>query len=133
MSHHQPPTNLNDAFNFTSTIPQQASSSTFSLECIYCNSKKTMELIPGGSFRRCLNILCRKNFQAKINPPLPRPHTVNIPQQKQRHPNDYIMYQQSHLLQQPQQQQYAPEAINANLPNKIQFSHPNYDPQIKYK
>jgi hypothetical protein len=43
------------------------------------------------------------------------------------------MYQQSHLLQQPQQQQYAPEAINANLPNKIQFSHPNYDPQIKYK
>ena len=128
MTHY---TSINEAFHFSTTMPKQSSikNTPFSLECIFCNSENTIELIPDGSFRRCLNQTCRKQFRAKMKPlqQMPKqPTTLN-----NRHPNEYIMYQQQHLLQQPGKQTPAPSAQEA--PQYQQFSHPNYDPQIKYK
>jgi len=127
---------INDAFNFSTTMPKQSAvkGTRFSPNCIYCNCTNTTALIQEGSFRRCLNPSCRKQFQAKM---LPAEQLQNIPSQTinlpQRHPNDYIMTNQKQLLsQQPTpNQQYQPQPQQANLPQ--QFSQPNYDPQIKYK
>jgi hypothetical protein len=41
----------------------------YSSICIFCNSNDTSALMPlqdGGSFRRCNNKSCRKNFRASI-------------------------------------------------------------------
>jgi hypothetical protein len=128
---------INDAFHFSTTMPKQSAvkGTRFSPDCIYCNCKNTTALIQEGSFRRCLNPSCRKQFQAKM---LPQEQLQNIPSQTtvlpKRHPNEYIMTNQRQLLnQQPtqQQQHLEPRPQQASLPQ--QFSQPNYDPQIKYK
>jgi len=127
-------TNINGAFHFSTTMPQQSAvkGTRFSPDCIYCNCKNTTALIQEGSFRRCLNPSCRKQFQAKM---LPHQQLQNSPSQPinltPRHPNDYIMMNQKQLLnqQQPLQNQQQPRPQEANLPQ--QFSQPNYDPQIK--
>jgi hypothetical protein len=129
-------TNINDAFHFSTTMPKQSAvkGTRFSPDCIYCGNKNTTALIQEGSFRRCLNPTCRKQFQAKM---LPAEQLQNLPSQPtilpKKHPNDYIMFQQRQFLtQQPQQtQQQEPRPQEASLPQ--QFSQPNYDPQIKYK
>lgn len=116
-------------------MPKQSAvkATKFSPDCIYCGNKNTTALIQEGSFRKCLNQVCRKQFQAKLLQP---EQLQNIPSQTiafpQRHPNDYIMFQQRQfLMQQPQQEQQEPRPQEAALPQ--QFSQPNYDPQIKYK
>ena len=66
---------------------------------------------------------------------LPQEQLQNIPSQTinlpQRHPNDYIMFQQRQFLTQQQSHQQEPKPQQSPLPQ--QFSQPNYDPQIKYK
>ena len=128
-------TNINDAFHFSTTMPKQTAvkGSKFSPDCIYCSCKNSTALIQEGSFRKCLNPSCRKQFQAKM---LPLEQLQNLPSQPinfaPRHPNDYIMFQQRQFLTQPtQQDQQQPRPQEASLPQ--QFSQPNYDPQIKYK
>jgi len=125
---------INDAFHFSTTMPKQSAvkGTRFSPECIFCGSKNTTALIQEGSFRKCLNQVCRKQFQAKM---LPQEQLQNIPSQTinlpQRHPNDYIMFQQRQFLTQQQSHQQEPKPQQSPLPQ--QFSQPNYDPQIKYK
>jgi hypothetical protein len=128
---------INDAFHFSTTMPKQSAvkGTKFSPDCIYCGNKNTTALIQEGSFRKCLNQVCRKQFQAKM---LPQEQLQNIPSQTtvlpQRHPNDYIMFQQRQfLMQQPQQnqQQQEPRPQEAALPQ--QFSQPNYDPQSTFR
>jgi hypothetical protein len=49
-----------------------------------------------------------------------------------RHQNDYIMFNQKQFLEQrPVRNEKSPAALEAN--QYQQFSHPNYDAQIKYK
>jgi hypothetical protein len=128
---------INDAFHFSTTMPKQSAvkGTRFSPDCIYCNCKNTTALIQEGSFRKCLNQVCRKQFQAKLLQP---EQLQNLPAQPtilpKRHPNDYIMFQQRQFLtqqSQQSQQQQEPKPQEASLPQ--QFSQPNYDPQIKYK
>jgi len=131
---------INDAFHFSTTMPKQSAvkGSRFSPDCIYCNCKNTTALIQEGSFRRCLNPSCRKQFQAKM---LPADQLQNLPAQPiilaPRHPNDYIMMNQKQFLSQQQNpnQQFASyeEPAPQQSPLPQQFSQPNYDPQIKYK
>lgn len=124
---------LDDAFNFDTTIPNQTTISkpVFSHDCIYCKYKNSEPLTADGTFRRCLNSSCRKEFQAQIQPPQ---RTVQTPFFQQRHPNEYHMFNQGHLLQQPKEdpsQQRTPMTIQQT--QTVPFSHPNYDPQIRYK
>jgi len=132
---------LTDAFNFSTTMPHQSSikNSHFSLECIYCKCENSRELVSDGSFRQCMNQTCKRHFQAKIKP---SQHLLQQPSanqnqnhnQKQRHPNDYIMFQQRQFMQEPIENNNpmnTPTAIESNL--QQQFSQPNYDPQIRYK
>jgi hypothetical protein len=128
---------INDAFHFSTTMPKQSAvkGAVFSPECIYCSNKNTTALILEGSFRKCLNPSCRKQFQAKMLPPQqlisqPSHPTILAP----RHPNDYIMLNQQRLLQQqqnPNQQHLEPIPQQAPLPQ--QFSQPNYDPQSTFR
>lgn len=56
--HH---TNINSAITNTHLI--------YSSVCIFCSNTDTTALMPlqdGGSFRRCNNLSCRKNFRAQI-------------------------------------------------------------------
>lgn len=115
---------LNEAF------PTMNQKPTFSLDCIYCQSKKTTQLTQEGSFRQCLNPSCRKQFQARILPPSLIQN--NMSHMKQRHPNEYIMFNQEHLKQQADNQ-------DSRIPNTIQqtqytsFSQPEYDWHISKK
>ena len=131
-------TPLNEAFQHNNPMMSMINNPTFSLHCIYCQSTQTAGLSQDGSFRQCLHSSCRKQFQAKINPPSISPSPSQSQQshtQKQRHPNDYIMFNQEHLKQQPNLDQIQ----NQYIPNTIQqtqytsFSHPNYDTQISKK
>jgi transcription elongation factor Elf1 len=63
-------TSLNDAYkihhinNQTYTQP-----TTYSSQCIFCSNNESMALMQNqdnGSFRRCSNTSCRKEFRAKI-------------------------------------------------------------------
>ena len=89
---------------------------SFSLCCIYCSSRETRELIRDGSFRQCLNTSCRRQFQAKIVPP---PAQVNYENTntflRQKHPNEFIMFNQQHLLQQQREEQGCRLPAPANL------------------
>jgi len=121
-------TSINDAFHFTTTMPEK-SKLTYAIykNCIYCNYEDTMSLLPEGTFRKCLNNSCRKQFQAKLiaSKPIEAPTIVN-----KRHPNDYIFNQQPQLMSQFQQdQRYYPDPTLAN--SFQQFSNPNYDSQIR--
>ena len=114
-------------------MPKQSAvkDARFSPDCIYCGNKNTTALIQEGSFRRCLNPSCRKQFQAKM---LPAKQLQNLPAQPinlaPRHPNDYIMLNQKRLLeQQYSNQQYQPQ----QSPLAQQFSQPNYDPQSTFR
>jgi hypothetical protein len=120
-------------------MPKQSAvkGTRFSPECIFCGSKNTTALIQEGSFRRCLSQVCRKQFQAKM---LPQEQLQNIPSQTtilpQRHPNDYIMFQQRQLLNQqqyPTQKTQQPEPRPQEAPLPQQFSQPNYDPQSTFR
>ena len=56
--HH---TNINNVINNTPLI--------YSSVCVFCSNSDTTALMPlqdGGSFRRCNNKGCRKNFRAQI-------------------------------------------------------------------
>ncbi len=56
--HH---TNINNEISNTPLI--------YSSICIFCSNTDTIALMPlqdGGSFRRCNNLSCRKNFKAHI-------------------------------------------------------------------
>jgi hypothetical protein len=124
---------INDAFHFSTTMPKQSAvkGTKFSPDCIYCGNKNTTALIQEGSFRKCLNQVCRKQFQAKM---LPAEQLQNLPAQPinlaPRHPNDYIMLNQKRLLeQQYSNQQYQPQ----ESPLAQQFSQPNYDPQSTFR
>ena len=121
----------NDAFNFSSTMPKEGINPQFSLECVFCNSKNTANLMADGSFKRCLNRLCRRDFQAKIISPFQIQQQPEIKKdyQRPRHPNDYIMFQQRDLMQQQLQNQEQPLPTTAQLHQ--QFSQPNYDTQIR--
>jgi hypothetical protein len=125
---------INDAFHFSTTMPKQSAvkGTRFSPDCIYCNCKNTTALIQEGSFRRCLNPSCRKQFQAKM---LPAEQLQNLPSQPinlaPRHPNDYIMFQQRQFLMQQPNQQPQPTPQQSPLPQ--QFSQPNYDPQSTFR
>lgn len=127
-------TPLNEAFQYNN--PLILNKPSFSLHCIYCQSTQTSGLIQDGSFRQCLNLSCRKQFQAKINPPATQVPFTTV---KQRHPNEYIMFNQEHLKQQANQDQNPTQNPNHHIPNTIQqtqytsFSHPNYDHQISKK
>ena len=127
---------INDAFHFSTTMPKQSAvkGTRFSPDCIYCNCKNTTALIQEGSFRRCLNPSCRKQFQAKMLAPQ---QLQNLPSQPinltPRHPNDYIMLNQKQLLNQQTQPNREPEPRPQEAPLPQQFSQPNYDAQIKYK
>jgi len=129
-------TELKDAFHFSTTMPDKSiiKGQRFSLECIYCKSKNTIELLSDGSFRKCMNSLCKRNFQARF---IQAQQIFKPPPPQTKHPNDYIFNQQPQLMQQyyqnQNQNQNQPKALEANLPNQQQFSQPNYDPQIKYK
>ena len=121
--------NLNEAFSTTTTNQPLR----FSLDCIYCQSKKTAHLTQDGSFRQCLNTSCRKQFQAQILPPTTQ---IHMPVIKQRHPNEYIMFNQEHLKNQPNQDQ---DHQGKKIPNTLQqtqytsFSQPEYDWHISKK
>jgi hypothetical protein len=121
----------NDAFNFSSTMPKEGINPQFSLECVFCNSKNTANLMADGSFKRCLNRLCRRDFQAKIISTFQIQQQPEIKKdyQRPRHPNDYIMFQQRDLMQQQLQNQEQPLPTTAQLHQ--QFSQPNYDRQIR--
>lgn len=96
--------------------------------CIYCTRPQSEQLSPDGSFRRCLYVGCRKEFRAEIVPP---PLSVPFLEPRQRHPNEYHMFNQEHLKKQPH------PGSNEYIPFTLQqtqttiFSHPQYDAQIR--
>jgi transcription elongation factor Elf1 len=63
-------TPLNEAFNIQHVNTQSYSQPTrFSSQCIFCSNQDTSALMPkqdNGSFRRCNNLSCRKQFRANI-------------------------------------------------------------------
>jgi hypothetical protein len=124
-------TPIDDAFHFTTTMPNKSivKDNIISNNCIYCNHDQTYPLITEGTFRQCLNKNCRKQFQVKMTPTkqIETPSIINT-----RHQNDYIMFNQKQFLEQrPVRNEKSPAALEAN--QYQQFSHPNYDAQIKYK
>jgi len=57
--------NVNQAFNFTSTIKSSQLQITAKQEtCIYCSSPHSTPLLQDGSFRQCNQ--CRKHFRPSI-------------------------------------------------------------------
>ena len=121
---------LDDAFNFNTTIPRETTITKprFSLSCIYCKQTNSIPLISDGTFRRCLNTSCRKEFQAQMDPPQNKSQISFL---EQKHPNEYHMMNPELLKQQPRTNETIPMTIQQT--QQVQFSHPDYDRQIRYK
>jgi len=123
---------LDNAFDFSTTIPNGTINKyIFSLECIFCKHPYSIALLQDGSFRKCLNPSCKKNFQAKItNPPTSQ---SQIPSKLiMKHPNEFHMVKQKQLISQSNNKNI-PDPISFQETIPTSFSHPHYDPQIKYK
>ena len=128
-------TPLQDAFSFSTPTPQQyqttpSNPSLFSNVCPFCKNTNTLPLMTDGSFRKCMNRACRKNFQAQLHQPTNYHSPKPLQTLKPRHPNEYLN-RQCHLLNDHNPLAPPPAPTTAHLPHT--FSQPNYDPQIRYK
>ena len=126
---------LQDAFSFSTPTPQQyqttpSNPSLFSNVCPFCKNTNTLPLMTDGSFRKCMNRACRKNFQAQLHQPTNYHSPKPLQTLKPRHPNEYLN-RQCHLLNDHNPLAPPPAPTTAHLPHT--FSQPNYDPQIRYK
>ena len=124
-------TPFQEAFSFSTPNPQQyqtnlSNPSLFSNACPFCKNTNTLSLMADGSFRKCMNRACRKNFQAQLHQPIN--YQKPLQSLKPRHPNEYLN-RQCHLLN--DHNPLAPPPAPTTAP--ITFSQPNYDPQIRYK
>ena len=123
-------TNLNDAFDFSTTIPNNTSiiKSKFSHDCIYCKHNYSYPLLNDGSFRRCLR--CNKEFQAQILPPsLPVQSPPPLPKTStQFRFNQRQLLEQKNFINDKTPDQ-PPAPFQQNIPTH--FSQPNYDTYIK--
>ncbi len=146
-------TDLTNAFDFSTTIPKMPNQTTAKLQyipvCIYCNNPDTIALVNDGSFRRCKNRSCRKDFQAKIHlnesiqPTFPgevkfvtNPSVENNNMQRYmpatpipKHPNEFIMNQPRQLIN--QQPNNNCKLFTLQDTSMTSFSSPDFDVQLK--
>ena len=147
-------TDLTNAFDFSTTIPKMRKQTTAKPQyipvCIYCNNPDTIALLNDGSFRRCKNRSCRKDFQAKIQlndetiqPSFPgevkfatNNSVENNNNQRYmpatpipKHPNEFIMNQPRQLIN--QQSNNNCKLFTLQDTSMSSFSRPDFAVQLK--
>jgi hypothetical protein len=113
------PTNLENAFDFSTTIPRNTTiqKPVFDKKCPFCSHEFSYPLVEEGSFRQCLR--CKKQFQATLILQSPLPFNPTQHPLPQKHPNEFIMTNQKHLLENSNSKKTT--IINANQ-NQSQYN-----------